>query len=159
RAAGRSAGAARSGRARGAGRGGAGASGGDVAHRRGAAGGGALRGGGEDRAYDRERVAAGGAGGAAVGAARGRDLDRGVEGRRAMSSAFVTLEDAINAEAFPEVDLALRRGRHVDRDDADWYAFLIDAQEKLEPFYRRFGCELVHKTDGYFYLLPTNDKL
>jgi chromosome partition protein MukE len=29
----------------------------------------------------------------------------------------------------------------------------------LEPFYARFGCDLVHKTDGYFYLLPTNEKL
>ncbi len=24
---------------------------------------------------------------------------------------------------------------------------------------RRFGCELIHKTDGYFYLLPTSDRL
>jgi chromosome partition protein MukE len=29
----------------------------------------------------------------------------------------------------------------------------------LEPFYRRYGCELIHKTDGYFYLLPTGDKV
>jgi chromosome partition protein MukE len=76
-----------------------------------------------------------------------------------MSTAFATLEDAVCAEAFPEVDLALRRGRHVDRDDAEWYTFLIDAQALLEAFYRRFGCELVHKSDGYFYLLPTSDKL
>lgn len=76
-----------------------------------------------------------------------------------MSSAVATLEDAVSAEAFPEVDLALRRGRQIDRDDAEWYAFLVDAQAILEPFYRRFGCELVHKSDGYFYLLPTSDKL
>jgi chromosome partition protein MukE len=76
-----------------------------------------------------------------------------------VSSAFVTLEDAISADVFPDVDLALRRGRHIDRDDGEWYAFLIDAQEKLEPLYRRFGCELVHRSDGYFYLLPTSDKL
>jgi chromosome partition protein MukE len=76
-----------------------------------------------------------------------------------MSSAVATLEDAVSAEAFPEVDLALRRGRHIDRDDAEWYAFLVDAQAVLELFYRRFGCELVHKSDGYFYLLPTSDKL
>jgi chromosome partition protein MukE len=76
-----------------------------------------------------------------------------------VSSAVATLEDAVSAEAFPEVDLALRRGRQIDRDDAEWYAFLVDAQAILEPFYRRFGCELVHKSDGYFYLLPTSDKL
>jgi chromosome partition protein MukE len=76
-----------------------------------------------------------------------------------MSSAVATLEEAVSAEAFPDVDLALRRGRHIDRDDAEWYAFLVDAQAVLESFYRRFGCELVHKSDGYFYLLPTSDKL
>lgn len=74
-------------------------------------------------------------------------------------ASFVRLEDVILDDAFPDVDLALRRGRHIDRDDAAWYALLIDGQEHLEAFYRRFGCELVHKSDGYFYLLPTADRL
>ncbi|HEY4105733.1 MAG TPA: chromosome partition protein MukE, partial [Polyangiaceae bacterium] len=34
-----------------------------------------------------------------------------------------------------------------------------DAQTHLEVFYRRYGCELIHPSDGYFYLLPTNDRL
>lgn len=72
---------------------------------------------------------------------------------------FATLEDVILDDAFPELDLALRRGHHVDRDEAVWYALLVDAQDHLEPLYRRYGCELVHKSDGYFYLLPTNDRL
>lgn len=72
---------------------------------------------------------------------------------------FTTLEQVILDEAFPELDLALRRGRHIDRDDSVWYALLVDAQDHLEAFYRRYGCELVHKSDGYFYLLPTNDWL
>jgi chromosome partition protein MukE len=76
-----------------------------------------------------------------------------------MSGGFVTLQDAVDAEVFPDVDLALRRGRHIDRDDGEWYAFLLDGQALLETFYRRFGCELIHRTDGYFYLLPTNDRL
>jgi chromosome partition protein MukE len=76
-----------------------------------------------------------------------------------MSAPFATLQEAVEAEVFPDVDMALRRGRHVDRDDGDWYAFLLDAQPLLEALYRRFGCELVHRTDGYFYLLPTNDRL
>lgn len=74
-------------------------------------------------------------------------------------SKFIDLATAIDADEFPEVDLALRRGRHVDRQDAAWYGFLVDAQEQLEPFYRRFGCDLVHRSDGYFYLLPAGDKL
>lgn len=72
---------------------------------------------------------------------------------------FARLEDVILDEAFPELDLALRRGRHIDRDDAIWYALLVDGQDHLEPLYRRYGCELVHKSDGYFYLLPINDRL
>jgi chromosome partition protein MukE len=76
-----------------------------------------------------------------------------------MSGGFASLQDAIDAEPFPDVDLALRRGRHIDRDDGEWYAFLVDAQALLEAFYRRFGCELIHRTDGYFYLLPTSERL
>ena len=61
-----------------------------------------------------------------------------------MSTAFTTLEDAIAAEVFPEVDLALRRGRHIGRDDGENYAFLIDAADKLEAFYGRYGLSLIH---------------
>jgi len=75
------------------------------------------------------------------------------------SSAFLTLEDAILDDNFPEVDLALRRGRHIGRDDGAAYDFLCDALDRLEPFYRRFGCELVQRSEGYFYLLPSGDRL
>jgi chromosome partition protein MukE len=75
------------------------------------------------------------------------------------ASKFLTLGDAVGDSQFPEVDLALRRGRHVDRDDAEWFAFLADAADVLEPFYRRFGAELVYRADGYYYLLPTGDRL
>jgi chromosome partition protein MukE len=77
-----------------------------------------------------------------------------------MSNAgYGQLQDVIMDEDFPGLDLALRRGRHIDRDDAAWYTLCLDAQAHLEAFYRRFGCELIHKVDGYFYLLPTGDKL
>jgi len=74
-------------------------------------------------------------------------------------SAFQTLEEVIRDEHFPEVDLALRRGRHIGRDDGTAYDFLVDALDHLESFYRRFGCELVQRSDGYFYLLPSGDRL
>jgi chromosome partition protein MukE len=74
-------------------------------------------------------------------------------------SAFHSLEEAISDEHFPELDLALRRGRHVGRDDGAAYDYLVDAQALLERFYRRFGCELVQQSDGYFYLLPSGDRL
>ena len=72
---------------------------------------------------------------------------------------YLALGDVVSDELFPDLDLALRRGRHVDREDNLWYTFLVDAQALLEAFYRRFGCELMHPADGYFYLLPTGDKL
>jgi len=72
---------------------------------------------------------------------------------------FQTLEAAIADENFPDVDLLLRRGRHVGRDDGSSYDYLVEAQALLEPFYRRYGCELVQRSDGYFYLLPSGDRL
>lgn len=72
---------------------------------------------------------------------------------------FATLADAVEDAVFPDVDLALRRGRHIHRDDGEWYVFLRDAQAVLEPFYRRYDCELIERSDGYFYLLPSGDKL
>lgn len=76
-----------------------------------------------------------------------------------VSSSFHRVEDVILDELFPEVDLSLRQGRHVGREDDAAYTFLVDALDHLEPFYRRYGAELVHKSDGYFYLLPSGDRL
>ncbi len=75
-----------------------------------------------------------------------------------MNAGFERLEDVVLDDLFPEVDLALRRGRHVGREDGAAYGFLNDAHDHLEPFYRRFGAELVHKSDGFFYLLPSSDR-
>jgi len=77
------------------------------------------------------------------------------------ASTFHSLEEALNDELYPKVDLALRRGRHIGRDDGAMYEYLVDAQPLLEAFYQRFGCELIQKSDGYFYLLPrpSNDAL
>jgi chromosome partition protein MukE len=72
---------------------------------------------------------------------------------------FDDLAQVVGHELFPDVDLALRRGRHVDREDGAWYGFLTDAQALLEVFYRRYGAELVQRTDGFFFLLPSGDKL
>lgn len=75
------------------------------------------------------------------------------------ASSFHTLEDALADEHYPEVDLALRRGRHIGRDDGTMYEYLIDALSLLESFYQRFSCELIQKSDGYIYLLPSGDRL
>jgi chromosome partition protein MukE len=74
-------------------------------------------------------------------------------------SGFHQLEDVLGDESFPEVDMALRRGRHVHQGDERWYDYLVEAQPFLEPFYRRYGCELEQRGDGYFFLLPVTDSL
>lgn len=76
-----------------------------------------------------------------------------------MSSAFASLADVIEDDLFPEVDLDLRCGKHIGRDDGPAYDFLSESLDHLEPFYRRFGAEIVYKTDGYFYLLPAGERL
>jgi len=76
-----------------------------------------------------------------------------------MSEPFSQLGDVVADDNFPTVDLALRRGRHVHKGDESWYAFLFDAQALLEGFYLRYGYELVHRSDGYFFLLPVSDGL
>jgi chromosome partition protein MukE len=75
------------------------------------------------------------------------------------ASTFHALEQALTDDLYPEVDLALRRGRHIGRDDGPMYEYLVDAQALLEAFYRRFNCELIQQSDGYFYLLPAGDRL
>lgn len=72
---------------------------------------------------------------------------------------FARLEDVILDELFPEIDVGLRQGRHIDRNDGTSYTFLVEAQTQLEELYRRYGCELVHSSDGYFYLVPMSDLL
>jgi chromosome partition protein MukE len=74
-------------------------------------------------------------------------------------SAFHILGATISDGQFPDVDLLLRRGRHIGRDDGALYDYLVDAQAILEAFYGRFGCELVQRSDGYFYLLPSGDRM
>lgn len=74
------------------------------------------------------------------------------------TSGFQSLDDVIADDHFPEADISLRNGRHVGRDDGPVYDYLVDALDFLEPFYRRFGYDLVHRSEGYFYFLPSGDR-
>jgi chromosome partition protein MukE len=76
-----------------------------------------------------------------------------------MSEARGDIGTVVSDEVFPEVDLALRRGRHIDGDDTAQYTFLVEFQAELEQFYRRYGFELMHSSDGFFYLLPVSERL
>src|SRR5262249_31118822 len=87
----------------------------------------------------------------------GRGLAAAAQGSQMTGSSFETIQQVIETETFPRVDVALRAGRHVHRDEVELYGFLTEALALLETFYTRFGCQLIHSEDGYFYLLPTSD--
>ena len=72
---------------------------------------------------------------------------------------FRRLEDVVTDPLFAEVDIGLRRGRHINAHDGEQYGFLRDAQAWLEDFYGRYDCELRHAADGYFHLVPCGDRL
>lgn len=74
-----------------------------------------------------------------------------------MNERFRAIDDVIADDLFPEVDTDLRAGRHVATDDLDAFEFLRAAQHLLEPHYRRWGLELTHRAEGYFFLVPTRD--
>lgn len=61
---------------------------------------------------------------------------------------------AIANSIFPELDSQLRAGRHINTEQLDQHAFLMDFQAELESFYRRYHVELIRAPEGFFYLRP-----
>ena len=45
-------------------------------------------------------------------------------------------------------------GRHISTDQLDNHAFLMDFQNELDGFYRRYNVELIRAPEGFFYLRP-----
>ncbi len=54
---------------------------------------------------------------------------------------------------------ALEQGINPFDHSSQAYTHATKTQALLEAFYRRFGCELIQQSDGYFYLLPSGDRL
>ncbi|SUB24451.1 chromosome partition protein MukE [Avibacterium avium] len=61
---------------------------------------------------------------------------------------------AIANPLFPTVDSQLRAGRHISLEQLDNHAFLMDFQNELDQFYRRYNVELIRAPEGFFYLRP-----
>ena len=61
---------------------------------------------------------------------------------------------AIANPLFPAVDSLLRSGRHIGTEYLDNHAFLMDFQNELDGFYRRYNVELIRAPEGFFYLRP-----
>lgn len=72
---------------------------------------------------------------------------------------FQDLAAVIDDPLFPRLDQALRSGHHVDDHEPAVYHYLMEAQPWLEPHYLRYGADLVHAPDGFFYLRPIGDRL
>lgn len=64
------------------------------------------------------------------------------------------LAAAIANPIFPQLDSQLRTGRHINIEQLDEHAFLMDFQAELEQFYRRYHVELIRAPEGFFYLRP-----
>ncbi len=60
------------------------------------------------------------------------------------------LANAIANPIFPAVDSLLRSGRHISTDQLDNHAFLMDFQNELDGFYRRYNVELIRAPEGFF---------
>jgi chromosome partition protein MukE len=74
-------------------------------------------------------------------------------------SRYQNIADVVMHPLFAGVDMSLRKGRHIAKDEFEAYEFLMDANHLLEPFYAKYSCQLVYQNDGYFYLLPSGDQL
>lgn len=69
------------------------------------------------------------------------------------------MAQAIANPIFPELDTALRAGRHIGIDELDKHAFLMDFQAEFEQFYQRYNVELILAPEGFFYLRPRSTTL
>lgn len=69
------------------------------------------------------------------------------------------LAAAIANPIFPQLDSQLRFGRHINIEQLDEHAFLMDYQAELEQFYRRYHVELIRAPEGFFYLRPKASSL
>ncbi len=71
------------------------------------------------------------------------------------SGVYGGLLDVLGDAKFPEVDCRLRQGCHIGHEDLGSYTFLVEAQEFLNQYYRKYSCQLLRSTDlvgEFFYL-------
>ena len=69
------------------------------------------------------------------------------------------LANAIANPIFPTVDSLLRSGRHISTDQLDNHAFLMDFQNELDGFYRRYNVELIRAPEGLFLFTSESDDI
>lgn len=71
---------------------------------------------------------------------------------------YQNLGDIINDELFPELDSRLRRGEHIDARHTRLFNMLNDASQWLGDYYHRYGVDLVHGPEDFYFLKPGNSQ-
>ncbi|WP_299732205.1 chromosome partition protein MukE [uncultured Endozoicomonas sp.] len=71
-----------------------------------------------------------------------------------MDNPYQQIADLINDECFPELDARLRRGEHIDARQHRLFNVIHDGLPLLVEYYLRFGCDLIHAPESYYYLRP-----
>lgn len=69
------------------------------------------------------------------------------------------LVDVLDDPAFPDVDLALRGGRHIGPEDLDEHALVERSADLLADFYQRYGCRLACTSESVYHLVNDQGRL
>ncbi|MFO0744775.1 MAG: chromosome partition protein MukE [Myxococcota bacterium] len=73
---------------------------------------------------------------------------------------YPRLEDVVRDDLFPDIDIDMRQGRHIDIDDGPRFDFIRDARHHLATFYDRLGYDLMDDAgSSFYYLVPRADRL
>jgi chromosome partition protein MukE len=72
---------------------------------------------------------------------------------------YQSLLDVLDDPAFPELDLALRAGRHVGPEDLEEHALLNRAAELVSSYYERYGCRLASTSESVYFLVDEQGRL
>ncbi|OED40319.1 hypothetical protein ACH42_16885 [Endozoicomonas sp. (ex Bugula neritina AB1)] len=72
-----------------------------------------------------------------------------------MDNPYQTLNDLITDSLFPELDSRLRRGEHIDARHTHLFNMLRNGVNILGDHYHRYGVELTHAPEDFYYLRPS----
>lgn len=67
---------------------------------------------------------------------------------------MTTLAEVVADRHFPDIDVRLREGSHISREDHARFSFLAESFDVLLSLYERYGYDLHRAEAGFFYLRP-----
>lgn len=60
----------------------------------------------------------------------------------------------VSESFFPQLDTALRAGKHISNEQAESFLFISKHLDGLSEFYERYGVELIRAPEQFYYLRP-----